>query len=82
MDEIRAGVREVPFLLNHATVSIFKFEEVLLYLYPHLGTTRRKSIKEVFSKEDPEKGRGGAILVHDSGYTERRWLRARRVPVS
>ena len=67
LDEVRAGAREVPFLMNKATVSIFKFEEVLLYLYPHLGTTRRRSLKEVFAQEDPEKRRAGGANAGGAG---------------
>jgi hypothetical protein len=48
---------EQPFSLQKSTLTIFRFEDVLFNVYPHLAQMRRKgmTIKEIFLKNDPLK---------------------------
>ena len=50
-------MKEQPFILHKSTVSIFRFEDVILNLYPTLGSLKRKGMttKEIFMKNDPTK---------------------------
>jgi hypothetical protein len=43
------------FLFQKSTVSIFRYEDVLFTIYPHLAAHRRRgtSSKEVFQQMDP-----------------------------
>ena len=47
---------EQPFYYQKSTISIFRFEDVIFNLYPHLAQIRKRgmpSIKESFITTDP-----------------------------
>jgi hypothetical protein len=48
---------EVPFYFQKSTLCIFRFEDVLLNLYPHFASMRRKgmTVREIYLKNDPGK---------------------------
>ena len=47
----------IPFYIQKSTLCIFRFEDVLFSLYPHLAAMRRKgmTVRENFLKNDPSK---------------------------
>ena len=48
---------EAPFQIAKSTVCIFRFEDVIFNLYPHMASMKRKgmTVKEIFIKNDPSK---------------------------
>ncbi len=48
---------ELPFYVQKSSLCIFRFEDVIFNLYPHLASMKRKgmTIKEIFLKNDPAK---------------------------
>ena len=60
---VKASLDEDAFLfINNSSLFFFRYEDMILALYPQIAAIRRKhvSTKEVFEKEDPEQvGSGG-----------------------
>ena len=54
---INLDADEGPFLIAKSTVCIFRFEDVIFNLYPHMASMKRKgmTVKEIFIKNDPSK---------------------------
>eukprot|EP00347_Sterkiella_histriomuscorum_P023831 403333237 len=54
---VNLEAQELPFHLQKSTLCIFRFEDVIFNLYPHLASMRRKgmTVKEIFLKNDPVK---------------------------
>ncbi len=54
---VNLGSEEVHFTLQKSNLCIFRFEDVIFNLYPHMASLRRKgmTIKEIFMKNDPIK---------------------------
>jgi hypothetical protein len=53
--EIMQKCPDKLFLFQKSTISIFRYEDVLFAIYPHLAAHRRRgtSSKEVFQQMDP-----------------------------
>jgi hypothetical protein len=56
-EERMRRIPEVPFYLQKSEVFIFRFEDVVLNLYPAVAAVKRKGLttKEVFLRDDPER---------------------------
>jgi hypothetical protein len=48
-------LEHLPFYLQKSSLCIFRFEDVIINLFPSLGNLRKKGIttKEIFLKNDP-----------------------------
>ena len=53
--KIQGDSAELPFYLNKSTLNIFRFEDVVLNLFPQFGNLKKKgtTAKEIFLKNDP-----------------------------
>lgn len=45
------------FVISKSNLCVFRFEDVIFNLYPHIASMRRKgmTIREIFQKNDPSK---------------------------
>lgn len=52
LSQISYESAEQPFYLQKSTLCIFRFEDVILNLYPHLASMKRKgmTIRDIFLK--------------------------------
>ena len=55
LDQISRETSELPFVLQKSSICIYRFEDVIFGIYPHLAAYRRRgtSSKEVFHQIDP-----------------------------
>jgi len=55
LDQISRETSELPFILQKSSICIYRFEDVIFGIYPHLAAYRRRgtSSKEVFHQIDP-----------------------------
>lgn len=55
LNQISQESPELPFVVQKSTISIYRFEDVVFAVYPHLAAHRRRgtSSKEVFQQVDP-----------------------------
>jgi hypothetical protein len=81
LDDIKKNLDEDAYLfIAKSSLFIFRFEEVVLSLYPQLASIRRKNFntKDAFAKEDPEQlgsrgrmsddGHGHGLLGIEEGF--------------
>lgn len=57
LSNIAFEVPEVPFFIQKSTLCIFRFEDIIFNLYPHIASMRRKgmTVREIYLKNDPAK---------------------------
>ena len=55
LTQISQASAEIPFVLQKSSICIYRFEDVVFAIYPHLAAHRRRgtSSKEVFQQVDP-----------------------------
>lgn len=53
--EIQYDLKDHVFYIQKSSLSIFRFEDVMFTVFPHLATFKRKfsNSKEIFIKNDP-----------------------------
>ena len=69
LNQISQSSPETPFTLLKSTVGIYRFEDVIFSIYPHLAAHRRRgtSAKEVFQQVDPMAKKKAAEDTQTSG---------------
>ena len=55
ISDIKYDLKDHVFYIQKSSLSIFRFEDVMFTVFPHLGSYKRKfnNSKEIFIKNDP-----------------------------
>lgn len=62
LNQIAFEAPEAPFYHQKSILSIFRFEDVIFNLYPHMAQIRKKgqlNLRDIFLKNDPAVKEGG-----------------------
>lgn len=87
LDSIQDDLPEQKFYIQKSNLSIFRYEDVIFNLFPHLGALKRRgaTCKEIFQNNDPFKDKstsnpidapiqGGGFNMNQSERNESRIL--------
>lgn len=72
LDDIIQAMPEGNFYTQKSNLSIFRYEDVIFAIFPHLAALKRRgaSTKEIFSKNDPFSKKDGAEPFPGSQFAE------------